>query len=66
MRNIVIIILYSITILEHENEDIGYEEAEKIVKDAVNACKVSDALEALNIGIPKRNTRSRPRLALES
>ena len=35
------------------------EEAQKIVDNALNACNASDALEALNIGVPKRNLRSR-------
>ena len=41
------------------------EEAQKIVDNALNACKASDALEALNIGIPKRNLRNSPRLTIE-
>ena len=40
------------------------EEAQKIVDNALNACNASNALEALNIGVPKRNLRSSPRLTI--
>ena len=40
------------------------EEAKKIVDNALNACNAADSLEALNIGTPKRNLRSSPRLTI--
>jgi len=52
-------------IIEHKDEEIDMEEAQKIVDNALNACNASDALEALNIGIPKRNMRNSPRLTIE-
>merc|ERR1712198_828411 len=51
-------------IIEHKDEEIDMEEAQTIVDNALNACKASDALEALNIGIPKRNMRNSPRLTI--
>ena len=54
-----------IDISEHKEDDINREEARKIVDSALKACQASDALEALNVGIPKRNVRSGPRLAVE-
>ena len=55
---------YCIDIIEHQDEEIDMEEAQKIVDNALNACNASDALEALNIGVPKRNLRSSPRLTI--
>merc|ERR1711872_67249 len=51
-------------IIEHKDEEIDMEEAQRIVDNALNACNASDALEASNIGIPKRNVRNSPRLTI--
>ena len=65
MYLLIIKLNYCIDILEHKDEEIDMEEAQKIVDNALNDCKASDALEALNIGIPKRNLRNSPRLTIE-
>ena len=53
-------------ISEHKEDDIDREEARKIVDSALKACHASDALEAINVGMPKRNVRIGPRFTVES